>query len=200
MIVYVETNFLLELALQQEQHDSCTQIVQWAEQGRITLVIPAFSLTEPYNTLQRRDNGRKVLATQLRTEFKQLERTASYRETVAEATRVADLLTVIDQESNEQRRRVQSQLLQFGTVIAQDAPIVQAALNYEASMGLTPPDALVFASVMGHLQHAPSETKLFLNRNSKDFDAPDVKAELRRYDCSLLTSFDAGVQQMLRSW
>ncbi len=43
MRVYVETNFVLELALQQEQHAACEAILQLAEARQIALVLPAYS-------------------------------------------------------------------------------------------------------------------------------------------------------------
>lgn len=39
MIVYVESNFVLEVALQQEQHESCNSIIQMAEEGKLQLVL-----------------------------------------------------------------------------------------------------------------------------------------------------------------
>jgi hypothetical protein len=42
MIVYVESNFCLELAFQQEQEAQAEQILQLAEAGRVELVFPIF--------------------------------------------------------------------------------------------------------------------------------------------------------------
>lgn len=53
MIVFVETNFLLELVYQQEEHESCEAILALAEAGRIDLVLPAFSVAEARSTLLR---------------------------------------------------------------------------------------------------------------------------------------------------
>ena len=47
MIVYVESNFVLELALLQEEHQSCDSIVGLAKSLTIDLAIPAFSLAQP---------------------------------------------------------------------------------------------------------------------------------------------------------
>ena len=46
--VVVESNFVPELALLQEEHQSCDSIVSLAESLTIDLAIPAFSLAEPY--------------------------------------------------------------------------------------------------------------------------------------------------------
>jgi hypothetical protein len=42
MTVYVESNFVLEQALQQEQCDACDEIQQLAVSGGVSLVVPAF--------------------------------------------------------------------------------------------------------------------------------------------------------------
>lgn len=47
MIVYVETNFILELAFQQEQHQAVNSILELAERGKIELVYPGFSIRNP---------------------------------------------------------------------------------------------------------------------------------------------------------
>ena len=41
LLVYIETNFLLEIALLQDQHEGATQVVDLAEAGKITLALPA---------------------------------------------------------------------------------------------------------------------------------------------------------------
>lgn len=61
MIAYVESNFVLELALLQASHASCEAILRLCEEGSVQLVVPAFSLAEPYETLGRRQAQRKQL-------------------------------------------------------------------------------------------------------------------------------------------
>jgi len=68
MIVYVETNFVLELALLQEQHESCEAIVQLCQAGAIRLVLPAYSLIEPYETIVRYLKNRTRVASDLASE------------------------------------------------------------------------------------------------------------------------------------
>ena len=50
MIVYLESNFVLELAFLQAEHEECSAILRLAETGEIRLVLPAFSIGEPYET------------------------------------------------------------------------------------------------------------------------------------------------------
>lgn len=54
MIVYVESNFVLELAFLQEEHESCEELLSLSKSGDIHLVLPTFSIGEPYETWVRR--------------------------------------------------------------------------------------------------------------------------------------------------
>ena len=60
MNVYVESNFVLELALRQEQFTSCETILSLCEEGQARLVVPAYSLRS-LSTLSRgeRSNARE---------------------------------------------------------------------------------------------------------------------------------------------
>jgi hypothetical protein len=79
MTVYVESNFVLEQALQQEQCDACNGIVDLAASGRISLVVPAFSLAEPHQALALKEKARSRLSNELQTHLSELGRTRAYR-------------------------------------------------------------------------------------------------------------------------
>ena len=78
MIVYVETNFILELAFQQEQRDACEEILHLSETGSVKLVIPAYCLAEPHEKLTRQEIERRRLQELLDRELQQLLRTADH--------------------------------------------------------------------------------------------------------------------------
>lgn len=58
MNVYVESGFVLTLALQQDDHQAAHRVLELTQQRRITLKIPSFSLSEPFATVQYRANKR----------------------------------------------------------------------------------------------------------------------------------------------
>ena len=60
MRVYVETNFVLELVLEQEDGPACESILRSAEIASITLALPAFSLAEAASSLARRHDWRRL--------------------------------------------------------------------------------------------------------------------------------------------
>ena len=54
MKVYVETNFVLELALEQAQHAECEEILRLAESKSVEIALPAFSFVESASKVERR--------------------------------------------------------------------------------------------------------------------------------------------------
>lgn len=80
MNVYVESNFVLELALAQEQSESCGEILSLSEARRIRLVVPAYSLAEPYETLARHQKNRKKLKEEFDFELDQIARSTTFQE------------------------------------------------------------------------------------------------------------------------
>jgi hypothetical protein len=77
--VYVETNFVLKLALQQEECDSCAEIVRLATQGRIALAVPAFSLAEPHVAIFGKEKARNQLRRDLDKHLRELARSKQHR-------------------------------------------------------------------------------------------------------------------------
>lgn len=71
------------------------------------------------------------------------------------------------------------------------AVLAEAAAN-EEPFDLTPQDSLVYTSVITHLQQSSPRGACFLNRNSKDFDNPDIVDELAKHNCRMIARFDQG--------
>ena len=62
---------------------------------------------------------------------------------------------------------------------------------------MTGQDAIVLASVLAHLDlHNPAES-CFLNRNSKDFDNPDVREGLDARGCKYFSEFEKGLRYVV---
>jgi len=192
--VYVESNFVLELALLQEQHASCEEILRLSEAGSVQLVIPAYSMAEPYETLVRRHKQRKRMKVELDDELRQLARTAAY---VQRLSRFQNLTVLLIDSADEEAKRLEearSRLLKAAEVIPLEALTLTDATQYQRTHGLSPQDAIVYAAVLSHLKQHSASQSCFLNRNSRDFDDPDLVEELNGYNCKLLAQFDAGYQ------
>jgi len=190
--IYVETNFVLELTFEQEQCSSCEQILQLCEAGQAKLIVPAYSLAEPHEKLSRQAQSRLELQQSLDAEVRQLLRTASYAGRIKSIQDIASLMIQSNEEERHRFDQCRDRLLRVGEIIALNSSILNQAAACETTYDLKPQDALVFASVMTHLQHHLPRQACFLNRNSKDFDSPDIIDELRKRNCRMIPRFDHG--------
>ena len=197
MTVYVESNFVLEQALQQEQSDSCDAIVNLAASGDISLVIPAFSLAEPHQALTQKDKLRNRLNNELQQQLLELGRSKPYRAVLDD---FRDLSSVLIRSADQERdglQRAVGELLRTAEVVPLDGGIVTAGGELQTAFAMSGQDAIVLASVLQHLERTKPAESCFLNRNSRDFDDPDVRERLDRFGCKFFARFDHGCQFIL---
>ena len=200
MNVYVESNFVLELALRQEQCTSCETILSLCEEGRARLVVPAYSLAEPFDTLTRREKQRKGMKEKLDLELRQIARTATYASRRDELQGLSALLINVTDEEIRRLQEVRARLLKTAEIIPLDIrvlTVLTASAEHQRVHGFSPQDALVYSSVRLHLEGAGAEQSCFLNRNSRDFDDESVAEELRSWKCKVLPRFDSGYDFIL---
>ena len=193
MNIYVETNFILELTFQQEQWENCEQILELCQTGQAKLIIPAYSLAEPHEKLNRQAKSRRDLQQSLDFELRQLSRTISYQSRIKSIQDIASLL--IQSNAEEQQRFIdyRERLVNTGEIIPLTAEILLEAAAYEVvPYDLGAQDALIYASVISHLRQYKPQAACFLNRNSKDFDIPNIVDELQELNCRMIPRFDHG--------
>lgn len=105
MNVYVESNFVLERALEQEQSESCGKLIELAGAGAVHVFIPAFSLAEPYIALMHKGNERMRLVPELRKHLSELGRSKPYR---TASDDFAELTTLLIDSVESERTRLQT--------------------------------------------------------------------------------------------
>ncbi len=193
MIVYVESNFVLELAFLQEEHESCLELLSLSESGDICLVLPAFSIGEPYEAWVRRSKQRRGLHEQLITAIHELSRSRPYQGSSDEFQELTDLLLRSDEEEKRRLDDTLQRILQTVGVIPIGLSIIRAAITFQESRSLSPQDSIVYASILDHLTTASEELRCFITKNSKDFANPDIENELTTHHCQFLTKFADGL-------
>jgi predicted nucleic acid-binding protein len=193
MTVFAETNFLLELAYQQEEHESCEEILALAEAGRIDLVVPAFCVVEARMTHARQVKQRAEFHRELLRQVRELSRSRPYSDVAA---RSRELMAALVEGAEEERRLLRVAVDRIGAA-GRFAPttleVLLRADRAESEANLKPPDAIVYGSVVTEINADPGTPKCFLNRNSRDFLSPDIDTELRRSNCHLIPSFRDGL-------
>ena len=194
MNVYVESNFVLELALFQEQFESCDKILSLCESKRVRLVVPAYSLAEPYETLARRRKQRTEMSKEIDHELRQIARSATHKDRLHRFRDVTALLINAADEAAKQLERVRSRMIKAACVIPLDAPVLASATQYQRAHDFSPQDAIVYSSVLSHLKRDRATRNCFLNKDRRNFFDQSIVNELRGYDCKLLTRFESGYQ------
>jgi predicted nucleic acid-binding protein len=192
--VYVETNFILELTFEQEQYSSCEQVLLLCETEKARIIIPAYSLAEPHEKLNRQARPRRELQQSLNAELRQLSRSGSYKNRISSLQNIGSLITQSNEEEQSRFSSYRQRLLSTGEVIALNPNVLLQAASYETNYTLSPQDAIVYASVLEHLRLNQPQQSCFLNRNSKDFGNPDIVDELAQLNCRMIPRFDHGYQ------
>jgi hypothetical protein len=189
MNVYAESNLVLEIALEQDECESCDEIIRLASAGRLRLIIPAFSLAEPHQAIAGKAKARSRMRDDLRIHLNELARSRPHREIPATFDALAAALIASAEFEREGLRRAVSQLLQNADIIPLDAAILGSAAAIEIAYGLSGQDAIVLASVLRHLEANALEESCFLNKNSRDFDDPDILERLDALRCRFFPRF-----------
>jgi hypothetical protein len=190
LIVYVETNFVLELAYLRPTSESCQSLLALARDGRIRIVVPAFSLIEARIAWQRNVKRRNRLLSEVRTELGELSRSSPLSDIASQSQAfVSALVDTADQDRQRLESAIEA-LRQQTTVLPTEPVIVTQAYTTELLLGLSPQDAVVYLTVLDHAErnHGP---KLFVTQNANDFRVPQIEEELTRHGCKLLVTFDA---------
>ena len=194
MIVYVESNFILEVALGQEESPSAESILLLAENRNIELVFPGFALSEPFATVTQRDRDRRRLRSSFTEMLRQLQRSEPHKQVVSDLEPVPIILTAIVRTEFDLLQSMVNRLLIVGKSIEIDEASFKQALMYQRSLALSPQDSIIYAAVITDLQRRPhQEDKCFISRNWKDFRNPAIKSELELYNCRYAESFGEGL-------
>ena len=194
MIVLAESNFVIELALEQEEAAHAQRIVELAEAHQIALVIPACAFAEPYHTSVRRRRERRALVSLLEKDLRQLGRSKSFTGLLSTSDEVARIL----RESEAAEARGLDDAVQRLTaccrIPALSQATIDAAQQLRRDFELQHDDSIVFASIEAALRETGPGTKIFVNKNSKDFVTSAIQTHLQRYGCKLISSFAAARQ------
>jgi len=193
LIGYVESNFVLEIALGQEGAADARELLAAAQEGQIELAIPMFALCEPYATVTNNAYGRRRTSEELDSQLRRAERNQENRDLAAAARQGwAAAAVTLDKQEMDSLEAVVADLLQVATVLPLTAAIHAASISFQAEHDLAPADAVVYATVVDDLgQRTREEPKFFANRDGNDFGTPAIRAQLRECNCELFVRFGA---------
>jgi predicted nucleic acid-binding protein len=195
VVIYAETNYILELILKREEYSACEELLMLAEQKKVWLLLPSFSFAESYEALTRIHKARKAIHERLAIEVHELKRQATYKDEKPKSVmdEMCNILINSTLEESIALKDVISRVISISGVIDLTAETLQSAIDYENEYALSPQDAIVYASIIFHLNSVKPSSSCFLNRNSKDFNTPDIQKFLNSRSCKLFFSFKDGL-------
>lgn len=129
MIVYGESNFVLELALEQEEQAYAENVLVAAERGQIILVVPAFSIAEPFSTIDHRSRIRKRINNSISEQARQLERSPTHAGLVTEIRAVAGKLASLEGHELTRLQTTVDRVLMAATLVPMTSAVFAAAVN-----------------------------------------------------------------------
>ena len=197
MIVYVETNFLLELAYLQERCESCQSIMNLANRRRITLVLPSFAAAEARATSVRRSSEWTAFQTKLQTNIRQLARSEPFRNLEQESKDLVAAFTTGVEEARDRLERAIDVIKEHGVIVPLTSDILFPAAVFERFYSLSPADALVLASVVEHAS-TTDEQKCFLTQDAKGFDREKIYPLLSTHRCKVIVNFADAVEYLAK--
>lgn len=200
MTLYLESNFVLEIVLGQEDLLSAEQILGGAESSSFDIALPSFSLSEPFVRVMRTIRDRNRLMTQFEAQLRQLERSSPHGQEMAILATVPDLFEGINDRDGVRLIATVERLLGVARLIEMSPTSFQRSLDYRDQFSLDIEDAIVLGTVATDLASRRSVKRhLFANRNRSHFNNGKLMEELRGLGCDLAWDFAEAERLMRRS-
>ena len=189
MTVYLESNFVLEITLGQEQASAAEAILDRAERREAVLAIPWLALAEPFATIMKRSQDRNTLVDLMNRQLSGLRRSPMLGGAARDMENALNRLAPINREVTDNLLQTTERILDVATVLSVNGAVFRQAMAYRTLHGLSPQDAMVYASVVGDLASNDSSGPHHFVTRDLDFQVKDIENELRTNNCDLLSSF-----------
>lgn len=197
MTVYVESNFVLEIALGQHEAAAAESILAGAKLGKINLAVPVFALLEPFSTVTQRGNRRRNLTNRLDEELRDLRRLLPHGDDVRELERLGTVFDAIKDRETLRLVSTVKQMYEVAKIIDIDGIVYEKAMNQASTYQLSMNDAIILSAIHKHLQDTGVPgPHYFATRDAADLLDPAIAEELDRLGCRIVPTFRQCVQRL----
>ncbi|GAB2452234.1 hypothetical protein GCM10011375_39210 [Hymenobacter qilianensis] len=201
MHVFLETNFVLELALRQQEYNYCERIRQQARSTPppYTLYVPHYALSEAFQRLRPLKSERAQYEQYVLTQIEQHLREDDSDADAMDAFK-RTLTTLLAERTRTQTQRLYSivaELIEEAPGPALTPTSVAEAQELAERHGLQVQDALIYACVLAAMRELPADApKLFVSRNRQDFSKSSILEELNRLNSDYVATFQAAAGKL----
>jgi hypothetical protein len=195
MIVIVETNFIVEIVVEQDESAACAEILKLSNpSGNGHLVMPAFCLAEAGMMLERRQGERRSLISDLAGRAKNPRGSKVHARYTAALERLrSELLRVNEVEDQRFLDFTWNQIDQVEVTELTEKITNEAIVFRQTGIAKKLPDAIVLTSILAYLDRADRRMPKCFVTPDKAFADRKILAMLRQRDCNLLRSFTDAV-------
>jgi hypothetical protein len=200
MIVVVETNFVLEIVINQAEAGECMKILERGHANGLVLAIPSYSIAEAMLKIERRRSERHDVLKSLQPHIRELRRATPLAAYASLITQLSDeLLNAEASEATRLRAFIRGSMLAMEVIPLSSSLLLSGSdlssepedEEDEEKEVLSASDAIVCASVLDFLKSRQSvgvEETCFVTRD-RDFDTYNLRPALQQFGCRLIFSF-----------
>lgn len=185
VILYVETNFLLSIAKGQDpQADTLLQnLPSW-----VRLVIPSICYIEALSTWKDEQKYSQRFVDQLKLKLNEARRDRTSSNAASLVAYIERILSTNEELLNDIQRRLsqaidqlltQAEMIELTIDILQEISSSTLVRPNTALIENDPIDNLILNCVIAHARLHPTEVKVFLSSNTRDFGKATVQEALR---------------------
>ena len=178
-ILYIETNFLMSIATGREAE--AIMLLQDLSSS-VQLVIPSICYMESLSALEDELKRQNYFKEQLSRQISETKRDVTSEQVASLSFHLEESLIYYRNRIGEIKFRLREaiyMLSQKAEMIVLNTEIIEASLN-TTIIGKDPTDNLILHCILSHARLRPTETKVFLSGNVKEFrKLPEVQDALR---------------------
>jgi predicted nucleic acid-binding protein len=190
MIVYVETNFLLEVVFDQEESTDARFLIEQAVARRCELRIPNFCIAESVIAFEGRRANRDRLRRELQSVTVQITRSSQHADLTPKSFDLrAGLIRANESQSSELRATLRAALA-CARFLQPSEPAIDRAEALAEKFKLSFQDSIVLAVILHDAAvEAATGRKIYVSRDRRGFDKDLVRSQLKGVDCTYSGSF-----------
>lgn len=119
-----------------------------------------------------------------------LSRSEPYARLVEGSSHITALLSRSIDEEKKRLDFLCRRLVPAATILELTETTIDRSLDFQTDRDLSPPDSIVYASVLGHLRSVDAGgDQIFVTRDPEDFLTPDIEEELGNLGARVIPSF-----------